>query len=225
NVIFDIQENHKVQIKQITILGNNYFPDADLKAIIETREGNELSWLSGSGTYKEEAFQTDMMRLQAYYLDHGFIQVKVGQPTVEMTPDKRYIFVTFRITEGEQFRIGKMSFSGQVELVDKKSNVLVDEDILRKELTIKPGQLFSRSMLFQQIQQLALTYKDYGYAFVNITPNSQIHPAQRFVDFDMHVERGPLVYFNRAMPKHVIKYCAVNWPLLKVSATARRLYR
>ncbi|MBI3179933.1 MAG: outer membrane protein assembly factor BamA, partial [Deltaproteobacteria bacterium] len=100
-VFFDIVENAKVMVKQLSFIGNKHLKSEQIAGVLQTREGSELSWLSSSGTYKEEFFQTDLFRIQALYYDHGFVSVKVGQPTATISPDRRYIYLAVPIEEGE----------------------------------------------------------------------------------------------------------------------------
>lgn len=196
NVYFDITESAKVQVKQITFLGNKHISSDEIKGSIQTREGSELSFLTQAGTYKEEYFQTDLFRIQALYYDHGFVSVKVGEPTATISKDRRFIYLSVPIEEGEQYSVGKINFSGEVPLQEDGKTV-VDPDVLRQHLTIGVGEVFNRSKLVTDIQALTDVYRDYGYAFANVAPNSQVHPETKTVDLDLEVERGDLVYFER----------------------------
>ena len=198
NVVFEIKENAKVTVKQITLVGNKHLKSELIKDNLQTREGSELSFLSQAGTYKEEFFQTDLFRIQALYYDHGFVNVKVGQPTATISSDRRYIYLSVPIEEGEQYDIGKIKFSGDVTLKDAGGKILIEEETLRKRLTIKSGETFNRTKLFQDIQAVTDAYRDEGYAYANVTPNSAIRSdPSRVVDLDLEVERGEIVYFER----------------------------
>ena len=72
-----------------------------------TKEGGFLSFLTGEGTYREEMFQRDLAVIQGAYYDRGFINVRVEKPIVQISADKRYIYITLRIDEGEPYNIGK----------------------------------------------------------------------------------------------------------------------
>jgi outer membrane protein insertion porin family len=196
-IIFDIVENAKVFVKQITFIGNAHIKDEELKNAIQTREGNEISFLTQSGTYKEDFFQTDIFRLQGAYYDHGYVTVKIGDPNVTISQDRRYIYIAIPISEGEQYNIGTIKFSGEVDLHDAKGNAVVDSALLQKSLTIKVDKVFNRTQLFEDIQKLTDIYKDHGYAYANVTPNSDVDPDKRVVNLDLQVERGDLVYIGR----------------------------
>jgi outer membrane protein insertion porin family len=136
DVVYVIDEKAKVQVKQVRFLGNAHVPDEDLARVMQTREGGFLSLVTSLGTYREEAFQHDLQGVQAVYLDRGYVNVKVGTPAVQLSPDKRWLYITIPVEEGEQFRIGTISFEGQ--LLDR-------EPLLRRLVTSKSGDVFSRT--------------------------------------------------------------------------------
>ena len=197
DVIFNVTEGYKVQVRRISLIGNAHLSDALIKGMIQTREGNELSFITKSGTYKDEHFQTDLMRIQALYYDHGFVSIKVGEPTVTLTPDKRYIDIVVPIHEGVQYAIGDISFSGDIELKDDEGEVVVDEKLLKKFVASTAGEFFKRTTLFEDIGRIANVYKNRGYAFANVTPNSKMRPEVQLVDIEMQVQKGELVYIDR----------------------------
>lgn len=197
NVVFDITENAKVVVRQITFVGNKALGADQLRQVMQTQEGSELSWLSQAGTYKKEYFQTDLFRLQALYWDNGFVTVKIGEPTATISQDRRFIYLTVPIFEGKQYKVGNIKFAGQVKLEGEQGAVLVDQPMLEKRLTIASGDVFNRTKLFTDIQTLTDVYRDQGYAYANVTPNSAVHEDTLTVDLDLEVERGDLVYFER----------------------------
>ena len=198
DVVFDVVENARVSVKQITFLGNTHLSDAQLKAAMQTREGNELSWLTQSGTYKEEFFQTDIYRLQALYYDHGYVTVKVGEPTVTISPDRTAIYIAIPVEEGEQYRIGSIGFSGDLDLPHPEApERSIDAAKLRQSIHFDSGETFNRTKLFEDMQLLTDLYRDLGYADANVTPNSRVNGDDRVVDLDMEVERGELIHIER----------------------------
>ena len=197
DVIFDVTENARVSVKQITFLGNHALSDAQLKASMQTREGNELSWLTRSGTFKEEFFQTDLYRLQALYYDHGYVTIKTGEPATTISPDRRAIYLTIPIEEGEQYRIGALSFAGEVDLPVNDGLPGIDAALLRRNIRFHGGEVFNRTKLFEDIQILTDLYRDRGYADANVTPNSRVNPEEKLVDLEMEVDRGEKVFIER----------------------------
>jgi len=128
-LVFVIDERAKVKITRINFIGNRRLSDDELLDIMETREGGFFSWLTGSGTFKQEGLRRDMMRLNQYYYDHGFINVKISEPLVEIARDRRTMNISFVIEEGEQFRFGNFSFAGELLVDDADLKSALEEAI------------------------------------------------------------------------------------------------
>jgi outer membrane protein insertion porin family len=163
-------------------------PDADLHKVMQTREGGLLSFISGAGTYRGEALERDVQAVQALYLDRGYVTVKVGTPAVALSPDRRFIYVTIPVEEGEKYTIGKIAFEGQL---------LEQEPKLRKILKTRGGTIFSRSTVAADLFALGDVYKDLGHAYANVTPLTATDPEKRIVDLTFDVQPGKVVTFER----------------------------
>ncbi|MCB0414526.1 MAG: outer membrane protein assembly factor BamA, partial [Bdellovibrionales bacterium] len=107
-VEFKIQENDMVVVKKIRLIGNKKIPSSILKGHMQTKEGGFFSFISGGGSYKQEAFDQDISILNFAYFNEGYVQVKIDRPQVYVSPDKKGIYITIRIEEGEQFEVGSV---------------------------------------------------------------------------------------------------------------------
>ncbi|MFH1129745.1 MAG: outer membrane protein assembly factor BamA [Pseudomonadota bacterium] len=188
DIVFTIQENAKVMIRRITIVGNKHIKSAKIKSVIGTQEGGYFSFLTSSGTYQEGAFQRDLMLITYLYYDEGFINVKVADPRVVLSPDKQHMYITIQVNEGEKYWLGEMNIEG---------DLLWPKDELLKQLTVKKGQLFSRTRLHKDVMALTDRYKDKGYAYANVMPLTNIDTTKRIVDLSFKIEKGKIVYFER----------------------------
>ncbi len=193
DVRFDIVEKAKVMVRQISFVGNRHLSAATLKAHMQTREGSELGFLTQAGTYKEDFFQTDLLRLQALYYDHGYVTAKVSAPSTTISRDMREIYLTLAVDEGEAYDVGGLRFSGDVDLTDDHGKQVASAKLLRDQLSLTPGTGFSRTELFNDVQKLTDLYRDHGYAYANVTPNSSLQADARRVDLDFEVDRGEKV--------------------------------
>ncbi|HEY6105704.1 MAG TPA: POTRA domain-containing protein, partial [Anaeromyxobacteraceae bacterium] len=99
-VVFVVNEHAKVQVRRVSFLGNAHLSRDEILPYLQTQEGGFLDFLSSAGTYKEEAIQRDVQAVQAVYLEHGYVNVKVGRPSVSLSPDKRFLYVTIPVEEG-----------------------------------------------------------------------------------------------------------------------------
>ena len=187
-VVFQVNEHAKVQVKEIQILGNQHVPREDLTSVMQTQEGGFLSFITSAGTYREEAFQRDLQAIQFVYGDRGYIYAKVSKPSIALSPDKRFLYITLRIEEGEQYRVGQIDFSG--ELLHEKSE-------LRRLTQVRSGELFARSRVGKDLFAISDLYRDAGYAYANVNPDTKVDPKTRIVDLTYDVQPGRKTYFER----------------------------
>lgn len=185
---FDIQENEKVKVKRITFLGNRNIPDGKLKSVMATQEGGFFSSVSGSGAYKQDAFDRDVQVINYSYFNEGYVQVKVDRPQVYVTPDKRGIYITIRIEEGERFKIGSVDFAG---------DLLFDREDLFSSVEIDGSGWYVHETLLKDLRTMQAKYGDLGYAYANIIPRTRIREKDREVDITFEIDKGNKVYFGR----------------------------
>lgn len=188
DVVFVINEHAKVMVKQVNLIGTDRVSADDLKALMITKEGNWFGFLTGEGTFREEAFQRDLAIIEAAYYDRGFLNVKVEKPTVALSPDKRLIYITVKITEGEQYTISGIDFSG---------DLIVAKERLFAVLESRRGDYFSRAKVLKDDQSLADIYQDQGYAYANFNPETTVNSQDRTVQLDFRVEKGKLQTIDR----------------------------
>lgn len=185
---YKINDYDKVQIKKITFLNNKQFGDEQLKAVLaETREGSMFSFMSGSGNFKESSFKMDLQRLTYWYLEHGFVKFHYENPVITVSDDKKWLYISIYVDEGEAYKIGQVDFSGEL---------LFSKEELQSELTLVPGDGFVFSKRNLDIQKLSERYQDLGYAFVNVIPKMNIHDDTKNIDIDYAFEKGSLVHFG-----------------------------
>lgn len=97
-VTFKITEGKKILISTISFEGNKTFTNRKLRGSMETQEKWFLSWLTNAGTYKEEVLKNDSALIADFYMNNGFINVKVGEPVVRLTDAKDALVVSIGIT-------------------------------------------------------------------------------------------------------------------------------
>jgi outer membrane protein insertion porin family len=188
DVWFRVRENSKVEVRRVNFVGNHAVTDAELRDVIVTREGSLLSILTSAGTYREDVFQRDLLLIQAHYWDHGYVQVKVANPLVELSPDKQSMYITISIDEGPQYTLGKVDVTG---------DLLESKEFFLNRVSVKPGEIFNRSKLSDDLQKLTDFYKDKGFAYVNASPATPVNEKTRTVDVIFEIQKGELVHFDR----------------------------
>ncbi|WP_413560997.1 outer membrane protein assembly factor BamA [Bdellovibrio sp. HCB209] len=187
-VVFKVHENDKVKVRKITFLGAKHLSETDLKSKMMTQEGGFFSAMSGSGQYKQEAFDRDVQIVRFMYYNQGYVQAKVDRPQVTVTPDKKNIYITFHIEEGEQYSVGDVDFAG---------DILFPKQELFDAIKIDENGVFSYEVLQKDISELTAKYGDLGYAFANVIPRTRANDKERKMDLVFEFDKGQKVYFGK----------------------------
>lgn len=192
DLIFTVKEFDKVKVKKIMFLGNNDIPDSELKAFMHTQEETLFSPISGSGSFKEFHFKTDVEKLKYLYKTRGYLQVNIGSPIITVSEDKKWIFITINVNEGPKFKVNNIFFNGEL---------LFTENELRENIELVTDEVYSEEVLRKDIQSLTEMYQDKGYAFANVLRRLQIVPGENRVDINYSFEKGKIAYFGKIIIK------------------------
>ncbi len=188
DIYFHIDEQAKVEVREVSFVGNEKLTDDELRAAITTKKRGAIALFSDGGVYHKELFERDLAILKFYYYDRGFLDVQVGEPKIRLSRDKRYMYLSIPIEEGPVYSVGKVDFKG--DLFGSKADYY-------KRLTIAKGQIFNRSKVSRDIVGLTDFYRDKGYAHVNIQPATQKNENTKIVALTFEIERGKKVYYER----------------------------
>lgn len=180
-LIFNIQENREVKIKRISFVGNKFFSDRKLAKKMKTKVKGMFSFLSSSGKLKNEKLEQDIALLTYFYLTEGFVKVKLGEPQVSLTRDKKAIYITIPVHEGLQYKVRAVGVSG---------SIITTEEELLHQLHLKKGEVYNRQIQDQDAQTLTTLYGDQAYAFANVYPTIETHDETKTADVTFVIDRG-----------------------------------
>jgi outer membrane protein insertion porin family len=184
---FDVVEGGTVEITNIKFEGNKAFSARELSGLMETKTYSKLlSWILGWGALDQKKLQEDVDRLTAFYYDNGYLNVQIQQPRVERNGDK--ITVTIVIDEGTPYRVGRIAVEGNLKFPRRE---------LRKQITMKSGELFRGSVLQHNVLALSDFYSNRGYAYVNVDPRTQLVNTTKKVNIVFVINPGHEVLIDR----------------------------
>ena len=188
-VNIDIREGEVARIHQINIVGNEAFDDETLlnQFELEDRPGFFFGLFSND-KYSREALAGDIERLRSYYLDRGYVGFEVTSTQVSIGPEKNRIFVTLNVDEGEQYRIGQVSFDGDLQIGESEARSL---------LQIEQGEIFSRSDLNASTEAIRQRLGAEGFAFADVQGRPQLGGDGTSVDLVIGVDPGQRTYIRR----------------------------
>ena len=133
-----------------------------------TKERWILSFVTGAGNLDREVLNTDSERITAFYYENGYIDVRVDEPKIERDEDG--LKVTFKIDEGEQYHFGEVNVVGET---------LPDMTGRRPSCSRSRARPSSPASCARTSTPSPTAYGDLGYAFVNVTPETDIDPAEQ----------------------------------------------
>ncbi len=188
DVTIAVKEGKAAKIKHVNVVGNEKFSTEDLLDSWESKETSWLSWYRRDDQYSKEKLQGDMERLNSYYLDRGYVNFSIDSTQVSISPDKRDMFITAGVTEGEQYRISDVKVTGDTVLPKEEVEKLV---IVRKD------QVFSRVLLEMTADSITATLGNIGHAFAQVNPIPTVDHENRTVAINLQVVPGPRVNVRR----------------------------
>ena len=192
DVAIAIKEGKAAKIQHVNIVGTEKFATEDILENWESREHNWLSWYRRDDQYSKEKLSGDLEKLNSWYLDRGYVDFSVDSTQVSISPDKRNMYLTAGITEGEQYKISDIKVTGDT--------VLPQEEV-EKLVIPKPGDTFSRALLEFSSDAITNTLSNIGYAFAKVNPIPTTDREKRTVAINLQVVPGPRVAVRRILFK------------------------
>jgi outer membrane protein insertion porin family len=183
-----ISEGRVAKIKQINIVGNTVFDDKTLLSKFELSTSNLLSFYTKNDQYSKQKLSADLEKLRSYYLDRGYINFSVESTQVAITPDKKDIYVTINVKEGDVYTLEKVKLAG---------NLVVNPEELIKLVKVGPKEIFSRKNATETSKAISDRLGDEGYAFANVNMVPEIKEDTKTVDMTFFVDPGKRVYVRR----------------------------
>ncbi|MCA6109121.1 outer membrane protein assembly factor BamA [Bradyrhizobium cenepequi] len=189
DLIFTITEGPKTGVRSIEFIGNNYYSSYRLRDVIKTRESNLLSFLGGADTYDPDRVEADRDLIRRFYLKHGFADVQVVAALTEYDPEKKGFLVTFKIEEGQQYRVGSVSYQSSIATLDANS--------LSSFSRVSVGSLYNAEALEKSVEEMQIEASRRGYAFAIVRPRGDRNFENHTVSIVFAVDEGPRTYIER----------------------------
>ncbi len=184
-IVFTVVEGQTSKIRQINIVGNQAYTEAELLDLMKLGPTDWWSWFGSGDQYSKQKLSADMETLRSYYLDRGYLEFALDSTQVSITPDKKDIYITLNITEGPKYTVSKVGISG---------NTLIAREELEKLINIKAGDVFSRKALTETSKKIGERLGADGYAFANVNAVPDINKETHEVSFNFVIDPGSRVY-------------------------------
>jgi outer membrane protein insertion porin family len=191
---FFIKEGEKAKIRTVNFDGMRSATKSEMFKVTATREWvpwyglfTQLklpSFMSDAGVLKREEMNNDVERIREVLLNKGYLNAQVGLPSVELSEDKKWFIVTYAVSEGEPFTVSEVGFRG---------NTVFEDPELRDKMKIKPGEIFQRQKIRDEITRLTDLYGSKGYAFAEVVPNVTPNAEERTASIILSIKEGEMM--------------------------------
>ena len=188
NIDINISEGIKSLIKQINIIGNKVYGDEILLDEIQLGIPSAWAFLSDADEYSKPKLQADLETIRSYYLDRGYIKFNVDSTQVSITPDKKDIYVTINVSEGEKYTVGEVLLTG---------DMVINKAVLEQLISTKTGATFSRRQMTESQKAIEDRVGMTGYAFAKVNVIPEINDEDRTISLAYNLEPGRKVYVRR----------------------------
>jgi len=181
-------EGEVAKIQGINIVGARSIDEDELLDFLSLRTPGWLTWYTKADQYSRQKLAGDLETLRSYYLNRGYLDFNIESTQVSITPDKKAIYITINVSEGEKYTISDVQLAGQM---------LVPRAELEKLVKIKAGDIFSREKLTETTKAITDRLGNDGYAFANANAVPQVDKERRTAAFTIFVDPGRRVYVRR----------------------------
>jgi outer membrane protein insertion porin family len=189
DLIFTVKEGNKTGINSIEFVGNSFYSAYRLRDVIKTRESNLLSFLGGSDVYDPDRIEADRDLIRRYYLKHGFADVQVVAALTEYDPQRKGFLVTFKIEEGQQYRVASVNFQSSISALDG--------NVLARFSRVSAGSLYNAEALEKSVEEMQIEAARRGFAFAIVKPRGDRNFESHTVSITFAIDEGPRTYIER----------------------------
>ncbi|KWV57315.1 outer membrane protein assembly factor BamA [Bradyrhizobium macuxiense] len=189
DLVFEINEGVKTGVRSIEFIGNNAYSASRLRDVIKTRESNILSFLGGNDVYDPDRVEADRDLLRRFYLKHGYADVQVVAALTEYDPDKKGFSVTFKIEEGQQYRVASVNYTSSIATLNPNA--------LSSFSRVSVGSLYNAEALEKSVEEMQIEASRRGYAFAVVRPRGDRNFENHTVSITFAVDEGPRTYIER----------------------------
>jgi outer membrane protein insertion porin family len=189
DLVFEISEGNKTDVKNINFVGNRAYSAYRLKDEVKTVESNLLSFLQSTNIYDPDRLEADRELLRRFYLKHGYIDVRVVSAVGEYDPVQQGFIITFTIDEGEQYRIGSIDVRSKIPALSSR--------LLEPRLRMSPGDVYNAEAIEKSVEDMTIEASRQGFAFASVRPGADRNSQARTINLVFTAEEGQRTYIER----------------------------
>ena len=189
-ILFDVNKGEKITIKKMNFVGAKALDKNTLEKDLANKEKDTLGWMPwrNNGEAAVNQLEYDAHRLKNVYMKHGYLDAKVSKPIMRVDFGSYKAEVDYKVFEGEQYRIGKIIISHQIEGLDTKA--------LQDKLLLKEGKVFNIKRMRTDMRNIKEAVGNFGYAYVRVAPQMNKNPQSKVINLNYVIQPGDPVTIN-----------------------------
>lgn len=185
DIQINVKEGVVAEIKQINIVGNKVFDQSDLMKDFQSGVGG---FFSSNDQYSRQKLTADLETLRSYYLDRGYINFNIESSQVNISRDRKSVYIAINVTEGDQYTVSAVDLAG---------DLIIDKEELRKLIKIAPGEVFSRRKVTESANAITERLGRDGYAFANVNSIPDLDKDKKLVALNFFIDPGKRISVRR----------------------------
>ncbi|MDK9779545.1 MULTISPECIES: outer membrane protein assembly factor BamA [Vibrio] len=182
---FVFTEGVSAKIQQINFIGNEVFTDDELRSRFNLNV--DVPWWNflADEKYQKQVLAGDIEALKSYYLDRGYLKFDVDSTQVAISPDKKGVYITLGLEEGEVYTVKDVKFRGD----------LIGEDArFEKMVPFEANETYNGSKVTSLEEGIKRVLGESGYAYPQVSTIPEFDDENKEVSLVVNVEPGSRIY-------------------------------
>ena len=184
-------EGEQALINKMEIKGNKFFDQEDLLDLFDIGEPDFfiINYFTERDHFNKQAFSAGIDSIKKKYTDEGFLDVSIIESKVFYNEKTDSINISIRISEGNQYKLGEIVFSGDL--------LNVNPSILRDQFSLKNGDSFKRSIVVNGVKKVTKIFQDKGYAYANSKLEVKLIENTNLLKAIVSIDPNERIFINR----------------------------
>lgn len=185
SVNFTISEGLVAKVRRISIIGNHDFDEKTLIKQMDLTTSGITTFITQTDRYGEEKLDSSVDKIRSYYMDRGYLKFEVKSAQAQVTPDRKAVYITIVISEGDLYKVDKVDIAG---------DTILPRDEIMKRVLVKPNTVFSRQLILDSQKLITRFYGDKGYMFASVSVHPEVNEATHLVSLTFNIKSGKRAY-------------------------------
>ena len=183
-----VDEGKSAKIRHLNFVGNTTFTDEQLDELFALTPAKWSTFFSSNDQYAKEKLTGDIENLESFYLDQGYLDFKVVSTQVSISPDKRSVYITLNLDEGDVYKVSKVDIGG---------DPILPEESIQRLVLLSEGDTYSQAALDNTSEYIKTLLGNAGYSNAQVRGLTDKNEEQNTVDLTFFIDPGKRVYVRR----------------------------